>query len=159
MTFQPDARNARAADAIGGLENLRVHYALNYIAAYDRGRPGCGTPSAWRPWCAWGRYLATIQEPTTLIAFFDANTAAPDVRERLDSVVCPHFAGASFVFVDGHAKWLKLEQTIQPTFLWAQTDVVPAAHITAAQQFYLTILASGDSPTGPPNMQTCRGRR
>lgn len=33
----------------------------------------------------------------------------------------PHNAGANYAFIDGHAKWMKAEATIDPVFLWMMT--------------------------------------
>ena len=33
-----------------------------------------------------------------------------------------HSGGSNYNFLDGHAKWLRMEQTLAPNFLWGEYE-------------------------------------
>ena len=145
---------------IGAPANGRYTYSCNYIAFFSGGvQPGpscrmnCNPNNPWTPFCAFGRSLASMSEPATLIAVLESNTNALDVRNAFASLICPHGNGSVYMFADGHAKWLKAAQTLRPVFMWAQPDVVSQAAIDGQRTNYENILRTN---TGT-NMQSCRG--
>jgi prepilin-type N-terminal cleavage/methylation domain-containing protein/prepilin-type processing-associated H-X9-DG protein len=62
----------------------------------------------------WGGTHAYIGTRPATVA--EALNPRGDIRGRV--AADRHSGGCNYIFVDGHAKWLRLEATIEPKFLW-----------------------------------------
>ena len=136
----------------GNIENLRWTYSVNYIAVRGTCKPTCpdqpnGPNYPWEPNCAFGRSMASIPMPAELIVVIETNTSSPDVRNFFDALRCRHNGGANFTFADGHAKWMKLAQTVTPIFLWEDAGLASPGQIARQQALYLSILRTNDDQT------------
>jgi prepilin-type N-terminal cleavage/methylation domain-containing protein/prepilin-type processing-associated H-X9-DG protein len=80
-------------------------------------------------WNAHGRTLASISEPANLIFVLEGFSSCPEVRWRVDqNLDCSvHNGGSTYVFCDGHAKWMRVARTLDPENLWADPAFDPKA--------------------------------
>jgi prepilin-type N-terminal cleavage/methylation domain-containing protein/prepilin-type processing-associated H-X9-DG protein len=117
--------NPGAETAPGGSwENLRNTYAVNFYAV--------ATNIVWNPqhptscyanWDARGRALAAFSAPASVIAIVESFGACPDIRNVVTNMDCSaHNQGSNYVFVDGHAKWLRVAATLNPANLWVDEN-------------------------------------
>jgi prepilin-type N-terminal cleavage/methylation domain-containing protein/prepilin-type processing-associated H-X9-DG protein len=109
----------------GNPDSLRFGYIGNHWAFVNRTDAGVVNG-----WYAHGRALATIAEPAALIFVLEGwNNSCPEVRwrveENLDCSV--HNKGSTYIFCDGHARWMRVAQTLDPVNLWADTNFDPKA--------------------------------
>jgi prepilin-type N-terminal cleavage/methylation domain-containing protein len=118
--YQPDKRD-QPVD--GNPDSLRFTYTGNHWAfgvSSDPKLPG------W--YDADGRTLASIGEPASLIFVLEGyNNMCPEMRwaidENLDCSV--HNKGSTYIFTDGHARWLRVAQTLDPVNMWADSAFDP----------------------------------
>jgi prepilin-type N-terminal cleavage/methylation domain-containing protein/prepilin-type processing-associated H-X9-DG protein len=109
----------------GNPESLRFGYIGNYWAfASDT------SAKAVTGWIAHGRTMASIANPSQLIFVLEGfNNGCPEVRwavaENVDCSV--HNGGSTYIFADGHAKWLRVARTLDPVNLWADEGFDPKA--------------------------------
>jgi prepilin-type processing-associated H-X9-DG protein len=61
---------------------------------------------------------ALVGTPVNVQQAFLNTTAAPLTWCGGRMAHTRHSGGQYYVFVDGHAKWARLEQTVSPQFLW-----------------------------------------
>lgn len=107
----------------GNPDSLRFGYIGNYWAFVND-----TSARIVNGWHAHGRKLATITEPASLIFVLEGfNNGCPEVRwaiaENLDCSV--HNKGSTYIFADGHAKWLRVARTLDPVNLWADPGLDP----------------------------------
>lgn len=63
--------------------------------------------------------LAKLQAPASLIAVIEAWGTCPEVRNVVTTADCGvHMNGSTCIFVNGHAKWLRVVHTLFPTLMW-----------------------------------------
>ncbi len=137
----------------GNPENLRWHYNINYIYVRGNCRPTCpDQPNRadfpWNPHCAFGRSLASISEPASLIAIIEGRATAPDIRNAIGNLRCRHNNGSVYTFADGHAKWMKFAATIRPKFLWIDEGMATRAQIDRQANTYETALRNNSGTLG-----------
>ncbi len=68
--------------------------------------------------------LADIGDATEVILFFEIASSLRRLGTSyqdsgLSAVAARHRDGSNYTFVDGHAKWLRSEQTVSPKNLWS----------------------------------------
>jgi len=127
----------------GSWENLRWTYTANHYAQSPRILWNSACPNTTSPYGAWmaiGAPLAKFQAPANLIAVLEAWGTCPEVRNVVTTADCGvHMGGSTYIFVDGHAKWLRIAQTLFPTPMWV--DPVEGPVIQQCFQYaYMTRL-------------------
>lgn len=113
--------NPTALHAPGGSwENLRNTYAVNFFVVANNiiwnlnSATSCYSNLDTR-----GRSLAAFASPSRVIAIVEAFHPCPDIRNVVTRVDCGvHNKGANYIFVDGHAKWMRIMATLRPENLW-----------------------------------------
>jgi prepilin-type N-terminal cleavage/methylation domain-containing protein/prepilin-type processing-associated H-X9-DG protein len=133
----------------GSWENLRRTYTANHYALAPRNVWSGACPNTLSPYASWmaiGAPLAKFQAPANLIAVVEAWGTCPEVRNVVTTADCGvHMGGSTYIFADGHAKWMRIAQTLFPTPLWV--DVTEGAVIQQCfQNAYMTRL-QGDART------------
>jgi prepilin-type N-terminal cleavage/methylation domain-containing protein len=100
----------------GNPESLRFGYITNHWALANR-----LTVNNTSDWLAYGRALASIPEPASLILVLEGFSPCPEVRWRVDdNLDCSvHNKGSTYILADGHAKWMRAAQTLNPVNMWA----------------------------------------
>jgi len=109
----------------GDPDSLRFGYIGNHWAFVNK--TGADVVNGWN---AHGRPMAAIAEPAALIFVLEGwNNMCPEVRwsidENLDCSV--HNKGSTYIFADGHARWMRVAQTLDPVNLWADSAFDPKA--------------------------------
>jgi prepilin-type N-terminal cleavage/methylation domain-containing protein/prepilin-type processing-associated H-X9-DG protein len=109
----------------GNPNSLRFGYTGNHWAFVNK-----TDASVVNGWNAHGRALASIAEPAALIFVLEGyDNMCPELRwrveENLDCSV--HNKGSTYIFCDGHARWLRAAQTLDPENLWADSAFDPKA--------------------------------
>ncbi len=75
--------------------------------------------------------LAAIQYPASTIDVLPTRDFWPDLGtwtiawnydSNYGSIGCWYNGGGTWAFVDGHAKWMKIAQTLSPTYMWDWWD-------------------------------------
>ena len=137
----------------GNPENLRWNYNINYIYVRGNCLPTCrdnpnNSNFPWSPHCAFGRSLASMSEPASLIAVIEGRATPPDVRNAIGNLRCRHNGGSVYTFADGHAKWMKFAATIRPKFLWIDEGMARPAQINAQANAYENALRLGSGTLG-----------
>ena len=106
----------------GSWENLRRTYTANHYAQSPSMIWSSACPNTTSPYAGWmaiGAPLARFQAPANLIAVLEAWGTCPEVRNVVTTADCGvHMNGSTYIFVDGHAKWLRIAQTLFPTPMW-----------------------------------------
>jgi prepilin-type N-terminal cleavage/methylation domain-containing protein/prepilin-type processing-associated H-X9-DG protein len=133
----------------GSWENLRWTYTANHYVLAPRNlwNPACpNTTSPYSSWVGIGAPLAKFQAPANLIAVIEAWGTCGDIRNVVTTADCGvHMGGSTYIFADGHAKWMRIAQTLFPAPLWV--DVTEGAVIQQCfQNAYMTRL-QGDART------------
>lgn len=140
----------------GDPENLRWSYNINYIFVRGNCKLGCpdnpNDPNyPWSPHCAFGRSLASISAPATLIAVVEGRALSPDVRNAIDNLRCRHNSGSNYVFGDAHVKWHKFASTLRPTLLWIDPGMASDQQINQQTLYYESALLIGAG-----SLRSCR---
>jgi prepilin-type N-terminal cleavage/methylation domain-containing protein/prepilin-type processing-associated H-X9-DG protein len=119
--YQP---NAADKPVDGNPSSLRFGYTGNHWAFVNR--TDLAVTSGWN---AHGRKLATISSPASLIFVLEGFSSCPEVRWAVqDNLDCSiHNKGSTYVFCDGHAKWMRFAQTMDPVNMWADEAFDPRA--------------------------------
>ncbi|GBC99799.1 hypothetical protein HRbin17_02330 [bacterium HR17] len=155
--YQPFINNQPAAcqPPQGSWENLRWTYGANHYVQANQIRWGSGT-SPYNSWTAVGASIAKFTAPANLIAVVEVFGSCPDLRNVIENMDCGvHLQGSTYVFVDGHAKWLRLAQTLQPKCLWVD-DSDPQGQTLVAQAYMQRIL-TGTSDNAVRCRRECLG--
>jgi prepilin-type processing-associated H-X9-DG protein len=106
-------------------------------------------------WNAHGRTLASISDPAALIFVLEGwNNMCPEVRwaidENLDCSV--HNKGSTYIFADGHARWMRVAQTLDPVNMWADDAFAPSARQTIYNNHWSLLLAGAKKS---PRLRDC----
>ncbi len=92
-----------------------------------------------------GAPLAKFTSPANLIAVIEQWGCCADVRNTITNLDCGvHFGGSTYIFVDGHAKWLRVTQTLFPKVMWVD-DSEPAGQ--ACIQYAYMVRLEGNART------------
>ena len=133
----------------GSWQNLRRTYAANHYALAPRNVWSGACPNTISPYASWlaiGAPLAKFQAPANLLAVLEAWGDCPEVRNVVTTADCGvHMSGSDYIFADGHAKWLRIAQTLFPTPLWVDASEGPVIQ-QCFQNAYMTRL-QGDART------------
>lgn len=63
--------------------------------------------------------MAKFISPASVIPVIEQWDYCADVRNTITNLDCGiHFGGSTYIFVDGHTKWLRVAQTLFPKVLW-----------------------------------------
>jgi prepilin-type processing-associated H-X9-DG protein len=114
---------------LGKVENYRCGYVCNHYAFTMNFQNN--------NWQGWGRTLASMPRPADLIAVAEGgggnnlinlyNNPNSDIRSAIENVACHvHNKGSNYMFADGHAKWMRIQNTIQPESQWLDEAFDPA---------------------------------
>jgi prepilin-type N-terminal cleavage/methylation domain-containing protein/prepilin-type processing-associated H-X9-DG protein len=108
----------------GDPNSLRFGYTGNHWAFVNK--LGADVTTGWN---AHGRAMATISNPASLIFVLEGFSPCPEVRWAIDgNLDCSvHNNGSTYIFADGHAKWMRVAQTLDPVNLWADEGFDPKA--------------------------------
>jgi prepilin-type processing-associated H-X9-DG protein len=108
----------------GNPSSLRFGYTGNHWAFVNK--LGMDVTTGWN---AHGRAMATISNPASLIFVLEGFSPCPEVRWAIDgNLDCSvHNNGSTYIFADGHAKWMRVAQTLDPVNLWADEGFDPKA--------------------------------
>jgi len=123
-------------------EDLVCTYAINHYVQADFviWNP-VGSRSCYASYRVTGAPLAKFRSPASLIAIIEQWGCCADVRNTITNWDCGvHMKGSTLVFVDGHAKWYRAAQTLQPKVLWVD-DSDPDGQACVAYA-YMTRLTS-----------------
>jgi len=97
-------------------------YAINNYVQADYviwATPDPSVRSCYLNYRVTGASLAKFSSPASLIAVVEQFGCCADVRNTITNLDCGvHFGGSTYTFVDGHAKWLRVAQTLFPKVLW-----------------------------------------
>jgi prepilin-type N-terminal cleavage/methylation domain-containing protein len=106
----------------GNPDSLRFGYVGNHWAFVNK-----TDASVLQGWNAHGRNLATIAEPASLILVFEGYDDCPEMRWAIDqNLDCSvHNKGSVYIFTDGHARWMRAAQTLNPDNFWADSTFDP----------------------------------
>ncbi|MCS6831866.1 MAG: hypothetical protein NZ749_14655, partial [bacterium] len=129
--------NPTAESAPGGnWENLRNTYAVNHYVVATRIVWNLTHPrSCYANWDARGKPLAAFSSPASVIAIAEAYGGCPDIRNVITTIDCGvHNRGSNYVFVDGHAKWMRITATLNPNNLWVD-ESEPEARLCVANAY------------------------
>jgi prepilin-type processing-associated H-X9-DG protein len=72
------------------------------------------------------------------------------VDDNLDCSV--HNKGSSYIFADGHAKWMRFAQTMDPVNLWADEAFDPKARTTIYNSHWTALRARAKTD---PRVRAC----
>jgi prepilin-type N-terminal cleavage/methylation domain-containing protein/prepilin-type processing-associated H-X9-DG protein len=128
----------------GNPDSLRFGYVGNHWAFVNT----LG-PELLNGWHAHGRALGTIPNPASLILVFEGYDDCPEMRwaiqQNLDCSV--HNKGSNYIFTDGHARWLRVAQTLDPVNLWADDGLDPVVRQMIYSDHWKQLIA--DAKTNP----------
>ncbi len=136
--------NPTAEQAPGGSwDNLRNTYAVNFYAvATNIIWNVASATSCYANWDGRGRSLAQFAAPASTIAVVEAFGTCPDIRNVVTNVDCSaHNRGSNYVFVDGHAKWMRISATLNPNNLWVD-ESDPDGRACVASAYMTRLLAN-----------------
>ena len=136
----PTAETAPA----GSWENLRNTYAVNFYAvATNIIWNLASTTSCYANWDGRGKTLARFSAPANVVAIVEAFGTCPDIRNVVTNMDCSvHNRGSNYIFVDGHAKWMRIAGTLNPVNLWVdESDPDGRACVSSA---YMNRLMAND---------------
>ncbi len=128
------------------------HYALSPVVYLNNYDPAMQNP--YSGWTAIGAPLARFATPASLILLAEFYGTCPDVRNSIHDIDCGiHNNGSNYVFVDGHAKWLRFMQTVNPdrTCMWAGEED-PNAQLVICTAYKNKVIARAP---GRPFLQRC----
>jgi prepilin-type N-terminal cleavage/methylation domain-containing protein/prepilin-type processing-associated H-X9-DG protein len=134
----------------GNPDSLRFGYIGNHWAFVNN-----TSASVVKGWNAHGRTLASISDPASLIFVLEGwNNMCPEVRwaidENLDCSV--HNKGSTYIFADGHARWMRVAQTLNPVNMWADDAFAPSARQTIYNNHWSLLLAGAKKS---PRLRDC----
>ncbi len=137
-------------------EKLRETYAVNHYATAPWVILKDYAPDMMNPYISWsanGAPMAKFSTPANLITVLEFYGTCPDVRNANHNMDCGiHNRGSNYIFMDGHAKWLRVMQTLNPdsTCMWADGGD-PNAQIKICTAYRNKILYHGST-----GAQRCR---
>ncbi|MGQ9789117.1 MAG: hypothetical protein ACUVR7_00470 [Armatimonadota bacterium] len=137
--------NPTAESAPGGSwENLRNTYAVNYYAVATNVIWNlASTASCYANWDGRGANLAKFSAPANLIAVAEAYGTCPDIRNVVTTTDCSvHNRGSNYIFVDGHAKWMRISATLAPENLWVDEPAGADARACVRNAYMNRLLAN-----------------
>lgn len=138
------AGNPTAESAPGGSwENLRNTYAVNFDAvATNVVWNLTHATSCYANWDGRGASLSKFSAPASVIAVVEALGTCPDIRNVGTNVDCSaHNRGSNYIFVDGHAKWMRIAATLAPENLWVDASE-PDARACVSNAYMTRLLAN-----------------
>jgi prepilin-type N-terminal cleavage/methylation domain-containing protein len=123
----------------GNPESLRFGYVGNHWAFVNK-----TDVSVLQGWNAHGRRLASIAEPASMILVFEGFDDCPEMRWAIDqNLDCSiHNRGSTYIFTDGHARWLRVAQTLNPDNLWADSAFDPKVRQMIYSDHWSTLMTA-----------------
>lgn len=104
---------------LGSIENLRSTYAGNSFAFND---PVVGGSN--------GRTFASIPAPAELIVCVEVVGSTPDIKSNIQYSCGIHSKGGTYMYADGHAKWMRILNTIEPVEQWIDEGYDAASRLS-----------------------------
>jgi prepilin-type N-terminal cleavage/methylation domain-containing protein len=134
----------------GNPDSLRFGYIGNYWA-FVRSTG----PEIVNGWHAHGRTLASITEPASMIFVFEGwNNGCPEMRWAIaDNLDCSvHNKGSTYIFSDGHAKWMRVARTLDPVNMWADPGLDPKVRDAVYKNHWAGLTAGAKAQ---PRLRAC----